>query len=94
MSLWLDILRCPCAWRIYISRDLLTNLSFVYFIIIGKSGFVFPGLDGPALVGAKPVSIHKSAAREEAVVEAPPVRRRFPRIPALQVNTFPFIFFI
>ncbi|BFZ11684.1 hypothetical protein BsWGS_14723 [Bradybaena similaris] len=60
------------------------NLNRFQVIGKGKSGFVFPGLEGPALVGAKPVSIHKSAAREEEVIAPPPMRRRFPRIPALQ----------
>ncbi|CAG5127362.1 unnamed protein product, partial [Candidula unifasciata] len=60
------------------------NLNRSQVIGKGKSGLVFPGLDGPALVGIKTVSIHKSETREEAAVEQPQLRRKFPKIPALQ----------
>ncbi|GFR83299.1 28S ribosomal protein S5, mitochondrial [Elysia marginata] len=52
---------------------------------IGKSGLVYPGLTGPALVGKEMLSISEKKEGQESS-EAPRVekRTRFPKIPALQ----------
>ena len=59
---------------------------FFVLYLIGKSGLLYPGLTGPALVGKKMLSISEQK-EDKAQSEAPPVvkKSRFPKIPALQV---------
>lgn len=51
----------------------------------GKSGYVYPGLTGPALVGKTMLTVSKQKESERPT-EAPQVEKksRFPKIPALQ----------
>ncbi|XP_005100916.2 28S ribosomal protein S5, mitochondrial [Aplysia californica] len=52
---------------------------------MGKSGMVFPGLTGPALVGKKLVDIHQVKPQEEEETAAPVIpKRKTLKIPALQ----------